>query len=485
MKRIAVVGGGASGLAAAVAASEHLRVMRMRSGNGAAGAHGGVRLADEERGETFAADGGSGEQTLEPCEVVVYEADERVGRSILATGNGRCNFSNAHLGDGDFRNADFVSDALCALQGRHMAYRGKRTMRVMEEDPVCEFFAERGLAWREEDDGRRYPATNKASTVLDVLRAAAAAGGAHEECGRGVAGIEAPRGEGGRFTLRMADGVLVRADAVVLACGGRAGMGAGVGGRSAGALAPAGPAGPAGFAFKASEVRPVLGPLKTETHAIKGLDGVRVRCAAELWRAGKRLVRERGEVLFRTYGVSGIAVFDLSRKARAGDTVVIDFLPSVRECDLQAFTNSRRKRMARHKMVATCEDFLRGLVLPSVGRAVCAYAGVAAGAPADKEELAQVTAALKHFPLKVQGAADVRQCQVARGGLAVEAFDPCTMEARELPGFFAAGEALDVDARCGGFNLHWAWASGILAGLAAAERVAEPARESEEAPGAC
>ena len=354
----------------------------------------------------------------------------------------------------------------------------------MEEDPVCEFFAERGLAWREEDDGRRYPATNKASTVLDVLRAAAAAGGVREECAHGVVAIEAPRGrvaegaidalhaESGRFTLRMDDGEFVRADAVILACGGRGGLGAGVGGHSALELAPA------GFGFSAQKARPVLGPLKTDTGAIKGLDGVRVRCAVELVREGKRVTRERGELLFRSYGVSGIAVFDLSRHARAGDEVVIDFLPNVRECDMQMFIGTRRKRMARHRMVATCEDFLRGLVLPSVARAALAHAGVSAGAQAGKEELAQVIAALKRFPLKVQGVGDAKQCQVARGGLAIKSFDPCTMEARALPGFFAVGEALDVDARCGGFNLHWAWASGILAGFAAAEHVAGAVRRS-------
>lgn len=522
VKKIAIVGGGASGLAAAVAASEHLRVVNAQGGTPAAGACGGKGAAGVRGGARSAAaqdvarpaneghvarpaNGGCGSAPSDSCEVVVYEADDRVGRSILATGNGRCNFSNAHVGEGDFRNADFVGDALIALRGHHVAHSGKCTVRVMEEDPVCEFFAERGLAWREEDDGRRYPATNKASAVLDVLRAAAAAGGVREECAHGVVAIEAPRGrvaegvdtssmrpaevagasrgrvaevaealhaESGRFTLRMDDGEFVRADAVILACGGRAGLGAGVGGHSALELAPA------GFGFSAQKARPVLGPLKTDTGAIRGLDGVRVRCAVELVREGKRVARERGELLFRSYGVSGIAVFDLSRHARAGDEVVIDFLPNVRECDMQTFIGTRRKRMARHRMVATCEDFLRGLVLPSVARAALAHAGVSAGAQAGKEELAQVAAALKRFPLKIQGVGDARQCQVARGGLAIKSFDPCTMEARALPGFFAVGEALDVDARCGGFNLHWAWASGILAGLAAAEHVAGAVRRS-------
>lgn len=475
MKRIAIVGGGAAGLAAAVAAGERLR------------------------------------EVAACCEVVIYEADERVGRSILATGNGRCNFSNTRVDEGDYRNAGFVTQALEAL-GALAATEGAAPVAPAEiesletlqsqcaeccdegavasegavapevtlategaaipesmatpEDPVRRFFASLGLLWREEDDGRCYPATNKASTVLDVLRAAAAASGVREECGCGVVGIDAPAKAGARFTLRMADGAFVRADAVILACGGRAGLGVAAGGHAAADLVPE------GFDFQEERLRPVLGPLKTDTHAIKGLDGVRVRCAAKLLRAGKLIASERGEVLFRAYGVSGIAVFDLSRHALAGDELVLDLLPDVRECDVHTFANARYALMAGQGIARTCEDFLRGLVLPLVGRAVLAQAGIKRDAPCSQDALAQLVLALKRFSMDVHGVADARQCQVARGGLGVDAFCPQTMESRALPGFFAVGEALDTDARCGGFNLHWAWSSGILAGIEAVGRVA-------------
>lgn len=130
MGRLAIIGGGAAGLAAAVTAACELRML-------------GV-----------------------PGDVAVYEADERVGRSILATGNGRCNFSNARIDAGAYRNAAFVGSALGAL--------------TAGSDPVHAFFADLGLVWREEGEGRLYPLANKATSVLDVLRAAAADFGVRE-----------------------------------------------------------------------------------------------------------------------------------------------------------------------------------------------------------------------------------------------------------------------------------------------------------------
>ena len=167
MGRLAIIGGGAAGLAAAVTAACELRML-------------GV-----------------------PGDVAVYEADERVGRSILATGNGRCNFSNARIDAGAYRNAAFVGSALGAL--------------TAGSDPVHAFFADLGLVWREEGEGRLYPLANKATSVLDVLRAAAADFGVREACGRRAVRLDVPDRPGGRFHIRFADGTVGHADAVVLA----------------------------------------------------------------------------------------------------------------------------------------------------------------------------------------------------------------------------------------------------------------------------
>ncbi len=449
---IAVVGGGAAGLAAAIAAAEACA----RAGR--------------------------------PARVAVYEADERVGRSILATGNGRCNFSNAHPDPALYHNAAHVAAALAAFEERVCSERAAdgacnggalgaascapRAAGAEEEgaaaaqraargvswpvaaNGVQAFFADHGLCWREESEGRLYPLPNKATAVLDVLRAAATAAGVEERCGTAVEAVEPARSAGGPLTLRLADGRLERADAVIVAAGGSV----------ARTLMPE------GVPFRDPE--PTLGPLATDTRLVRQLDNIRVRGALELWRGGARAAREEGEVMFRKYGVSGIAAFNLSRLARPGDELAVDFLPAVGARDAAAFLTARARRLAvTFGGPVTCEDVLRGLVLAPVGHVLCQAAGLR-GEEALDEAAAEVLApALKGLRLAVEGLGDVRQCQVRRGGVAVEAVDPRTGACRAVPGLYVAGEALDVDAPCGGYNLHWAWASGLLAGWSAAGAV--------------
>lgn len=423
MKTIAIIGGGAAGLAAAVEASREAK-------------HSGVS-----------------------AEVTVYEAADRVGKSILATGNGRCNVSNARIEAGLYRNAGFVGEALCALA----------------PDEVLARFGEMGLLVREETEGRLYPLANKASSVLDVLRFAARESGVRESCGVEVAAVT-PVGE--RFLVSFAGDSAVFADAAVIACGGTVAQ----------SILPP------GYPFTAT--RPVLGPLRTGTAPIKGLNNIRARCAASLWGTGETLcengeahsaasardvgasrsrqggrplkAREVGEVLFREYGVSGIAAFDLSRFAEPGDVLSIDFTPDTGEGELAADIASRVERFGSRSAV----ELLAGMLLAPVARAVLASIGARADEPLPHGKAEALAHAVKSFDLEVAGVGDARQCQVARGGFAVESFYPETMESRMHAGLFAAGEALDVDAPCGGFNLHWAWTSGALAGRAAAGRLA-------------
>ena len=455
---IAIVGGGAAGLAAAIAAAE-------------ACARAGC-----------------------PARVAVYEADERVGRSILATGNGRCNFSNAHPDPALYHNAAHVAAALAAFEERACSERAAddacgggalgaapcaagaagapRAAGAEEEgapdaqraargvswpvaaNGVQAFFADHGLCWREESEGRLYPLPNKATAVLDVLRAAATAAGVEERCGTAVEAVEPARRADGPLTLRLADGRLERADAVIVAAGGSV----------ARTLMPE------GVPFRDPE--PTLGPLATDTRLVRQLDNIRVRGALELWRGGARAAREEGEVMFRKYGVSGIAAFNLSRLARPGDELAVDFLPAVGARDAAAFLTARARRLAvTFGGPVTCEDVLRGLVLAPVGHVLCQAAGLR-GEEALDEAAAEVLApVLKGLRLTVRGLGDVRQCQVCRGGVAAEAVDPRTGACRAVPGLYVAGEALDVDAPCGGYNLHWAWASGLLAGWSAADAV--------------
>ena len=425
METIAIIGGGASGLMAAVEASLALR------------------------------------QAGAVAHVALFEADpERIGRSILATGNGRCNISNVCISADAYRNQAFVGQALMHLQSAYATERGATSVRTLEANPVLERFADMGLVTREESEGRLYPMANKATSVLDVLRSTAAELGVDVQTDKRALRVDAPAPDGaGCFNIRFADKTIAHAAAVVVAIGGRAASGIEL---------------PKPLAC--SDMQPVLGPLRVDAQSAKltrQLNNIRVRGTVHLERGGQRVASERGELLFRDYGVSGVSVFNLSRFAQPGDDLVVDFLPDIPPQDMERFMMTRRKRMQKLMSAApTLDRFLEGLLLPAVSVAALRQAGLRTGDRFTQEMVPQLCGMLKGMRLTVEGIGDERQCQVRRGGFPVERFSPATCGALDVPGLFVTGEVLDVDAPCGGFNLHWAWSSGMLAGRAAADRVA-------------
>ena len=382
----------------------------------------------------------------QPVEITVFERDDRVGRSILATGNGRCNFSNLNLKLCEYRNSDFVSQVFAAAG---------------DEWLVRDFFDGLGLEWRNEPDGRLYPLANKASVVVDVLRAACADLGVSEACDQEVAAVERPRAEGKPFTLRMKDGAFQRADAVVVACGGR----------FIESLETAG--------IEVVAPRPVLGPLAVadgDVPIMRELDNIRVRCTVCLLRERDgefgAIATERGELMFRKYGVSGICVFNLSRLALPGDRVLINFMPEGLEEFAEDTLMSRRSVLAsRFGEPVTYEQMLRGFLLPRVAEAVLKRRGVKPGDACRAKDVKRLADTLSFFSFEVKGIGDEGICQVRRGGVPVESVSPSTMGVIGCSGLFIAGEALDVDGPCGGYNLHWAWTSGHLAGRSAVDTI--------------
>lgn len=345
--------------------------------------------------------------------VVVLERELECGRTILATGNGRCNFSNVELSSERYNDPAFVRAVCGARHG----------------EDVLSFFEGCGLAWTQED-GRLYPLSRQAASVRDVLLGRARHAGAVLACAREVTGLEKADGEDGwRVGWReVSDGPgtgVLEARAVVLACGGGPSL-----------------ANELGLAWAPYE--PMLCSLACD--AIGGvdlvaLDGRRAHVIARLLRAGRVVACERGEVLFRTYGISGIVTFDLSRMARPEDVIALDLT-----CGLDA---TRAHELTKRARSAS------GLLDPRIAAAL-------GDTPAKQLERA------RDLRLVVCGPADPERAQVTRGGLLTSQFGVATLEAHEAPGLFAAGEALNVDGACGGFNLAWAWKSGLIAGTGAA-----------------
>lgn len=363
--------------------------------------------------------------------VAILESDRRVGQKILATGNGRCNLSNTHVEPESFNHPEFVAPLLheydCAA--------------------VVSMFAQMGLSTYVDDEGRVYPVTNAANSVLNVLRLEAEHLGVSERCESKVVALGF-REAAPRVMVALSDGKRIEADAVVVATGGGSELLANIG-------------------HAVEPFVPVLCPIATDTAPIRGLSGLRVRCAASVVvpvGASEELrATERGELLFRDYGVSGVMVFDLSRHIEPGCVLSIDFVPERSKDELRADLVARVESLGWR----TAETFLEGLLHPRLAQVITRELGVARDVAAGEIPLETLVGLLKDFRLSVEGPGDPKQAQVTRGGATVEGFDPVTLRSLQYPLLFGAGEALDIDGRCGGFNLHWAWASGYRAGESA------------------
>lgn len=403
--RIVILGGGAAGLAAAIAAAE---------------------------------------QAPAGCEVLVLERNPRVGRKLLATGNGRCNLSNAVRGPEWYFSADRAALERCLAA-------------VERADPVG-WLAARGLWCREPDEaGRIYPYSNQASDVLNLLLARLERSGVRLRTECRVKAIGQQRGGWSVQT----EGETLFADAVICALGGSAGPQFGTDGF--------GPMLAGRCGLRVEPLYPCLVPLQCEKAQVAGLAGIRVRADVSLYDGGRCLRTERGEVQFTEYGLSGIAVMQLSGLLRPGGPKVpelrLDLFPQWGEADL---TEALRRRGG-----ASQEELMTGLLNRRVGAAVWKAAGL--GAELTEQGWAALAHTLKSWRFTGLAPLGWQQAQTTGGGLALREVDPGSFMLRGCPGLYFVGETLDCAGCCGGYNLHWAFGTGILAGTHAAKSV-RPAR---------
>jgi predicted Rossmann fold flavoprotein len=362
--------------------------------------------------------------------VILAERQSRLGRKLLATGNGRCNLTNRNT---ELSHYHGEKPSFCAY-----------ALKEFDCDRTLAYFRSLGLLTVTEPSGRVYPYSDSANSVLDVLRLPL------EQrdnvtllTGREILSLR-KRKDG--FLAKTGSEEL-RADRVILCAGGLAG--AKLGGTDMGYKLLA------AFGHSRTPLYPSLVQLKTETTLVRSLKGV--RCEA-LVKYG-RLTR-RGELQFTDYGVSGPVIFELSRGAVGGE-LEIDLLPDLREGELLALLENRCETLPQLK----AEDLLTGILHNRLGRTILRGCGLSLEQPLHTVyDLPRVVSMCKSLSLTVQGTMGMDQAQVTAGGIRTEEFDPKTLESRLCPGLYAAGEVLDIDGDCGGYNLQWAWSSGRLAG---------------------
>ena len=397
MSSVLIIGGGAAGMAAAIAAAA------------------------------------CGDQ------VTVLERMDRVGKKILATGNGRCNLMNT--GAARFPGGSDFADQVLSRCG------------VQEQ--TC-FWKYLGLRMRMEDGGRVYPVSGAASTVLDAMRQAMRLLGVTTVTDEEITSLH----KAGKAWI--AEGKQrYKGDRVIVAGGGCAQPKLGSNGSAWPLLTQLG--------HSLVRPRPALTQIITDTAPIRGLSGIRVRCNVSVIGKGGEKVRQSGELLFADYGVTGVCVMQCARWANEGDMVWIDLTPALGFDSEDALREELMRRRDVWSGMSQLE-LLTGLCVPKLAMALLREAGVEK--PSERPASALRPAAVAHLAricsdlrLKVKGVKGFDSAQVTAGGIRTEEFDPATMASLLAPGVHAAGEMLDVDGDCGGFNLMFAFGSGILAGL--------------------
>jgi len=359
MYKVAVIGGGAAGMTAAISARQ----------NGAQS-------------------------------VVLFEGSDRVGKKILVTGNGRCNLSNKYAS---------VSD-----------YEGKREIvkAVLNEfsvDDTLEFFEKLGLITTQERDGRIYPYSMQAASVLDVLRNALDRYNINVRLNEKVSDIGY---DDGYFTVNG-----VKTEKIIVATGGMASPV--IKNYDSYILAK-------NTGHKITKLYPSLVQLRVNPKDVKFAQGQRVHARVTLIKDGVAIKSEEGELQFTAQGLSGVCIFQLSRYVKEGNYAVeVDLFPQFSETELNTLLKRRNYElvgMLSNKMIQQ----VRGKEM-----------------------------SLKHLMFDVLGSLPFDCAQVTSGGVCEVSED---LQSKKVKGMYFAGEVVDVDGDCGGFNLQWAWSSGYIAG---------------------
>lgn len=415
--------------------------------------------------------------------VTLIEKNPQLGKKLATTGNGRCNYTNLDMEDrigGKFRgfHPEFAAPALDALP----------------PEAVLDWFRAIGVEPRFRGS-YVYPNSDQASAVVDALREelhrlsvkvhynaevksvqridadteVSAAKTSMPGKAASASEIREKR-NAGYFMIQCTDAV-VKADRVILAAGSKAAPKTGSNGD--------------GY-FIARKLGhtivpyvPALCGIRCAGDAFRALAGIRTEAALELVIDGHSVDREAGELQLVDYGISGIPVFQLSRYAAYAlqegkkAAVYINFLPGFtdeaedpRECALRLY-RQRQQRLAGRKM----ESFFTGLLHQKLGQLLLRMASVRPELPVaelSEKQLRSLASLSVRFKAECVEMNGFLQAQVVAGGVDTTEVDSCTMASRLVPGLYFAGEVLDIDGICGGYNLQWAWASGFVAGRHAA-----------------
>ena len=383
----AIVGGGASGLMSAI---------ELLSGNGAL----------------------LGEQ------VVVLEGTDRVGKKLVATGNGQGNLTNQNFG-AQFYHGDkqFI----------------EKFVELAQRVDLKSYLNQLGIPLCTLKDGKMYPLSKQASAVLDIMRAYLI----HKNCtiltNSKVEDITKTKD----YFILKTSGQNILAKTVILATGGKSAKQFGTDGTSYNLALK--------FNHKLTKLYPSLVQLKTPLDDIRGLKGIKEVAKVTAYAGEKQLAQSTGDLLFTDFGVSGSSIFNLSAylEDRQDQYINVEFLPHLTQSEVEDIIEQRLKLNFIDKQEVLC-----GIVNKKVGQAVLKSL--------KNHTAKEIAKALKNFKLKITGNLGFNYSQVTKGGIDTKDVDCATYESKLQKGLYLVGETLNVDGDCGGYNVTFAFVSAII-----------------------
>ncbi|MCR5636777.1 MAG: aminoacetone oxidase family FAD-binding enzyme [Clostridiales bacterium] len=373
---------------------------------------------------------------------VVIEKENRVGKRILSTGNGRCNMTNEHLSADNYRTDD------CLLINKLLERYGTKKL----EDEFYSF----GLLTKADSAGRVYPYSEQASAVLDVLRKYSSGNELVEKKAMSV------KKNGSAFAVECSDGSVINAKRIILACGGCVSTKLGADGSGYKIVSKLG--------HTVTKCLPSLAPVFVNSPYLTSLKGIRAHCRVSLYKGNKLIKSEDGELQFADNALSGICVFQLSpyvnEMLSKGDkdiTISVDLMPE--------YTKEQIKNILKSKISlcenSTLDELFTGVLNKRIGQALLKSSNTL---PFSREigtlsesEISKIAKTVKSFCFIPSKISDKEKAQVTHGGVTCGEIDPNTMESRLQKGVYIVGELLNTDGDCGGYNLHFAFSSGFLA----------------------
>ncbi len=380
--------------------------------------------------------------------VLILEKNDRVGKKILATGNGRCNYTNKYLNIKNYHgeNPNFPESILSNFN----------------VDETIEFFERLGISPAEEEEGKVFPLSFQSSSILDVLRFKIEEEGIELITNANVAEIKKKE----NFTVILKDKSRFLGDKVILATGGMALPSSGSDGKGYSLSQEMG--------HTITDVFPGLVQLKLEGNIFRQINGVKFPGSAGIYIDGKKILEDRGDILFTNYGISGPPILQISRKAienmNKGKNVElrVSIINGKTKEELYDYLEKRFKYMEKRTLETSLIGLInKRLILPIIK--ILKLDKDKNPLALSRDEIMKIADILTSWNFKVIGNQGWGEAQVTAGGVNTKEVDKKTMESKIVKGLYIVGELLDVDGDCGGFNLQWAWSSGYIAGLNAAK----------------